>query len=178
MAAEERKATASTLALPAATSPATVSTFFLEDKEELHPHEHQKATDDSEEDRLAIVARRAKHRFRSESCTDELLAAGRVRTEEAFGSSGGVSNGANHSAGATAMDLSSGATVAAIEGAKDQRISRFVHRSQSFDMGTGEGSRRASFVEEELPRTKVRRQLYSQPCLLFTVEHHPSGVRL
>ncbi|CAM9477883.1 unnamed protein product [Scytosiphon promiscuus] len=79
---------------------------------------------------------RADARLRSESCTDELLAAGRARTAEAFGSSPGV------------------------DGVVGEGPS--VPRSQSLDLGAaegGRGSRRDSSLaqEEDLSRRKILR---------------------
>ncbi|CAM9341794.1 unnamed protein product [Pylaiella littoralis] len=97
-------------------------------------------------------------RFRSESCADELLAAGRNTTEEAFGSSCGSGGGGGGNGGGEASSSpAAGREGAAAGGEPDGRS--HVSRSQSLDLGTaeveGQKGRDPLGKEQELPRRKV-----------------------
>ena len=108
-------------------------------------------------------------RKRSESCGDELLAAGRVTTEEAFGSSCSCScgGGGGGEEGAK-VGLAEAAETGASTGGEALPGRSHVSRSQSLDLGTaavaavggdGGGMDRRDLSlsrEEDLSRRKVR----------------------
>ncbi|CAM9938026.1 unnamed protein product, partial [Laminaria digitata] len=96
-----------------------------------------------EEETASPQCRASTTRLRSESCADELLAAGRVAPEEAPGCDGG-----GHGAVAGECEPAPGGVI----------------RSKSFDWGAERGSRKASFAEDfsarKIPRgTKVVRSI-------------------
>lgn len=103
VAAQENATTAGSNPMtPLPPPPPEISGFFLHNEEKSNiyctndantnatnndPHHSPRQAHEAEPD-SAIAARRSNTRFRSESCADELLAAGRVASKEAFGDGG------------------------------------------------------------------------------------------
>lgn len=104
--------------------------------------------------------RRVNPRFRSESCADELLAAGRVTSHEAFGCSARAGVDEAESNASTSGGLAGTAG------------NSCVPRSHSFDLGTRGGNLRAS-IDEEFSRRKVRAGRYKSSqayCMVYLSE--------
>lgn len=109
-----------------------------------------------------IAPGRANPRFRSESCADELLAAGRITTDETFGSCSGGGDGGSRDGGGESSCGTAAAAAARRDGTAPGEAPKGrgqVSRSQSLDLGTAEvdgGERRDPLGKEaELSRRKV-----------------------